>query len=193
MLPGAIRACRAGVGRVHFLDARADGAMLMEFFTREGVGSVMTRAPLAHLREASIDDVGAILGLIEPLEADGTLVKRGRERLEMEISRFSVVEHDGMIVGCAALYPVSGERVGELACLAVMPAFRRSGYGDQLRTQIEARAKTMKLKQLFVLTTRTAHWFIERGYQETAIDALPASRRELYNLQRRSKVLQKTL
>ncbi|PKO83328.1 MAG: amino-acid N-acetyltransferase [Betaproteobacteria bacterium HGW-Betaproteobacteria-11] len=193
VLPGAIRACRAGVGRVHFLDARADGAMLMEFFTREGVGSVMTRAPLAHLREASIDDVGAILGLIEPLEADGTLVKRGRERLEMEISRFSVVEHDGMIVGCAALYPVSGERVGELACLAVMPAFRRSGYGDQLRTQIEARAKTMKLKQLFVLTTRTAHWFIERGYQETAIDALPASRRELYNLQRRSKVLQKTL
>jgi amino-acid N-acetyltransferase len=100
----------AGVGRVHFLDARADGAMLMELFTRDGIGTVLTSAPLARLRDATIDDVGAILGLIEPLEADGTLVKRGRERLEMEITRFSVVEHDGVIVGCAALYPFSTRR-----------------------------------------------------------------------------------
>jgi amino-acid N-acetyltransferase len=132
VLPSALRACRSDVGRVHFLDARADGAMLMEFFTRDGVGTVMTSAPLAVLRDATIDDVVAILGLIEPLEADGTLVKRGRERLEMEINRFSVVEHDGVIVGCAAVYPFATEKSAELACLAVMPDFRRSGYGDQL-------------------------------------------------------------
>lgn len=193
VLPSAIRACRAGVGRVHFLDRKADGAMLMEFFTRDGVGTVMTSAPLAILRDASIDDVGAILGLIEPLEADGTLVKRGRERLEMEITRFSVVEHDGVIVGCAALYPFSTEKAAELACLAVMPDFRRSGYGDQLRAHIEARAKKLKLQRLFVLTTRTAHWFIERGYAEAGVDALPTARRDLYNLQRRSKVLVKSM
>jgi amino-acid N-acetyltransferase len=167
--------------------------MLMEFFTRDGVGTVLTRAPLALLRDATIDDVAAILGLIEPLEADGTLVKRGRERLEMEITRFSVVEHDGMIVGCAALYPFSDAKSAEMACVAVMPDFRRSGYGDQLREHIEARARKLKLQQLFVLTTRTAHWFIERGFVETSVDTLPASRRELYNLQRRSKVLVKTL
>ena len=153
----------------------------------------MTSAPLARLRDATVDDVGAVLGLIEPLEADGTLVKRGRERLEMEITRFSVVEHDGVIVGCAALYPFSTEKSGELACLAVMPDFRRSGYGDQLRGHIEARAKKMKLKRLFVLTTRTAHWFIERGFVEAGVDELPEARRELYNLQRRSKVLVKSL
>jgi N-acetylglutamate synthase-like GNAT family acetyltransferase/Fe-S cluster biosynthesis and repair protein YggX len=186
-----VRACRAGIGRVHFLDRQADGAMLMEFFTRDGVGTVMTSAPLARLRDATVDDVGAILGLIEPLEADGTLVKRGRERLEMEITRFSVVEHDGVIVGCAAVYPFSTEKSAELACLAVMPDFRRSGYGDQLRSHIEARAKKLKLKRLFVLTTRTAHWFIERGFVEAGVDALPEARRELYNLQRRSKVLVK--
>ncbi len=193
VLPSAIRACRAGVGRVHFLNRKADGAMLMEFFTRDGVGTVMTSAPLARLRDASIDDVGAILGLIEPLEADGTLVKRGRERLEMEITRFSVVEHDGVIVGCAALYPFSTEKSAELACLAVMPDFRRSGYGDQLRVHIEARAKKLKLQRLFVLTTRTAHWFIERGYADAGVDALPTARRDLYNLQRRSKVLVKSM
>ena len=111
----------------------------------------------------------------------------------MEITRFSVVEHDGVIVGCAALYPFSGEKAAELACLAVTPAFRRAGYGDQLRKHIEARAKKLKLKKLFVLTTRTAHWFVERGFVEAELDALPKARRELYNYQRRSKVLVKTL
>ncbi|SMB30783.1 Amino-acid acetyltransferase [Sterolibacterium denitrificans] len=197
VLPAALRACRAGVGRVHFLDRNADGAMLMEFFTHAGVGTVMTRSPLVRLREATVDDVGAILGLIAPLEADGTLVKRGRERIEMEISRFSLLEDDGVTVGCAALYPFTGkkaaERVGELACLAVMPEYQHYGYGDQLRRHIEMRAKKLKLKKLFVLTTRTAHWFIERGFVESDLATLPDTKRELYNYQRRSKVFIKTL
>jgi amino-acid N-acetyltransferase len=197
VLPGAVRACRAGVGRVHFLDYRSDGAMLMEFFTREGIGTVLTSAPLARLREASHEDVGGILALIAPLEADGTLVRRSRERLEMEIGRFSVLDLDGVIVGCAALYPFTaakGEpKAAELACLVVMPEYQRGGHGDQLRRHIEARAVRMKLKKLFVLTTRTAHWFVERGFVEAGVDALPAAKRELYNFQRRSKVLVKTL
>ncbi|MDP1524502.1 MAG: amino-acid N-acetyltransferase [Rhodocyclaceae bacterium] len=193
VLRGALRAVRGKTGRVHFLDRKRDGAMLMEFFTRDGIGTVLTHAPLERLRDASIADVGAILGLIAPLEADGTLVKRGRERIEMEIERFSVLELDGVIVGCAALYPFTGEKAGELACLAVMSDYREIGYGDRLRKHIEARAKKLKLKRLFVLTTRTAHWFIERGFVEEDITALPASRRELYNYQRRSKVFVKNL
>lgn len=193
VLPEAIRACRNGVGRVHFLDRNADGAMLMEFFTRDGVGTVMTRAPLALVREATPDDVMAVLSVIEPLESDGTLVRRGRERLETEITRFSVLEHDGIVVGCAALYPYSDEKSAELACLAVMPDYRRFGYGDLLRRQIEERAKRERLQRLFVLTTRTSHWFIERGFVESDVDALPSEKRELYNLQRRSKVFVKAL
>lgn len=196
VLVEAVRACRAGVERVHFLDRMADGAMLMEFFTRAGVGTMLARSGLVSLREATVDDVGAILALIAPLEADGTLVKRGRERIEMEIGHFSLLEDDGVVVGCAALYPFKarkGEMVGELACLAVMADYRHCGYGDQLRKHIEARAKKHKLKKLFVLTTRTAHWFIERGFIESDISALPEGKRELYNYQRRSKVLLKSL
>lgn len=197
VLPGAIRACKNGVGRVHFLDSKLDGAMLLEFFTHDGVGTVMTRAPLARLREATPDDVGAVLNLIAPLEADGTLVKRGRERIEMETGRFSLLEHDGVVVGCAALYPLGKTRgepaTAELACLAVMPEYRRAGFGDQLRQHIEQRARAARIKRLCVLTTRTAHWFVERGYAEAGPDALPQSRRELYNYQRRSKVLLKNL
>lgn len=193
VLAGSLSAVRDGVGRVHLLDRRRDGAMLMEFFTRDGIGTVITDAPLARFREATIADVGAILQLIAPLEADGTLVRRGRERIEMEIGRFSVLDLDGVIVGCAALYPFTSEKAAELACLAVMKEYRELGYGDQLRKHIEARAKKMKLKRLFVLTTRTAHWFIERGFVEESLEALPSARRELYNFQRRSKVLVKAL
>ncbi|MDD5295297.1 MAG: amino-acid N-acetyltransferase [Rhodocyclaceae bacterium] len=189
VLPGALRACRDGVGRLHFLDRNSDGAMLMELFTRTGVGTVVTRSPLARIREATVEDVGGVLALIAPLEADGTLVKRGRERLEMEITRFSLLEHDGVVVGCAALYPYSDHKAAELACLAVMSDYRRAGYGELLLNHMEARARAAKLKQLFVLTTRTAHWFVERGFREAGVDALPQEKREMYNLQRRSKVL----
>lgn len=192
-LPCAVRACRSGVGRTHLIGEAEDGALLLEFFTREGVGTVISRDPLANLREASVEDVGAIVGLIAPLEADGTLVRRGRELLEMEVSRFSVLEHDGVIMGCAALYPFSDEKAAELACLVVMPEYRRAGYGERIMQHIEDRARTAGLERLFVLTTRTAQWFVERGFAETGIDALPRKKRELYNLQRRSKVLVKSL
>lgn len=197
VLEDAIKACRNGVSRVHFLDRAQDGAMLMELFTRDGVGTVMSSAPLARLRDATHDDIGAVLNLIAPLEADGTLVKRGRERIEREIGRFSLLDHDGSLVGCAAFYPLPKTRgeqaAAELACLAVMPEYRSSGYGDQLRRHIEARARKAGIKRLFVLTTRTAHWFVERGFVEVGLDALPPARRELYNYQRRSKVLVKSL
>jgi len=197
VLPGAMRACRNGVGRVHFLDRGLDGAMLMELFTRDGVGTVMTRAPLARLREATPDDVGAVLALIAPLEADGTLVKRGRKRLEMEISRFTLLDHDGVVVGCAALYPlprVADEpAAAELACLVVMPEYQCAGFGDQLRRHLEGLARKQKIKRLCVLTTRAAHWFTERGFVEAGLEALPKARRDLYNFQRRSKVFVKSL
>ena len=192
-LPCAIRAVRNGVARCHLLDQDKDGALLLEFFTPTGVGTVVSRDPLFQLREATVDDVGHLVALISPLEANGTLVRRGRELLECEIDRFSVVEYDGMLVGCAALYRFSEDNAAELACLAVAPEHRRVGLGEQLLRRIEQRARGDGLERLFVLTTRTAHWFRERGFKETDPEVLPAQKRELYNFQRRSKVFVKPL
>jgi amino-acid N-acetyltransferase len=191
-LPCAVRASRAGVGRVHVIGYNEDGTLLRELFSRDGVGTVVTRESLEMLRDARPDDISGLIALIEPQEEDGTLVRRERDLLEREISRFSVVEHDGLIVGCAALYPY-GEGQAELACLAVHPQFRRWGYGEQLMKRIEARAREAKVKTLFVLTTVTSHWFIERGFSERSVDELPDEKRLVYNLQRRSKVLMKPL
>jgi amino-acid N-acetyltransferase len=192
-LPAAVRACRGGVRRAHILSRHVDGALLLELFTHEGVGTMVAQDPLERLRQARIEDVGGILRLIEPLEADGTLVKRSRELLELEIDHFWVLEHDDVIVGCAALYPFAPDSAGELACLAVHPDYRNAGAGDVLLRQVEAQARHLRLARLFVLTTRAAHWFIERGFREAGIDALPQEKKLLYNYQRRSKVFVKSL
>src|SRR5437667_481193 len=192
-LPCAIRACDNGVKRAHLLSRHNDGALLLELFTRSGVGTMIAAAPLAHLRSATIDDVGGVLSIIEPLEVEGVLVRRSRERLEMEIERFVVAEHDGAIVGCTALYAFAEERTGELAALAVHPDFRREGYGESLLHEIEQRARKLRLSRLVVLTTRTSGWFLERGFVESDPGRLPKQKRDLYDWQRRSLVYDKSL
>lgn len=191
-LPRAIAALRAGVDRVHLISRHIEGALLIELFTHQGSGTMVTRDPVQNLRRAGIEDVGGILELIRPLESEGSLVKRGRERLETEIDRFWVLEHDGVIAGCAALYPVA-DKAGELACLAVHRNFRNSGFGDALLTQVENEARKRGMRELFVLTTRTAHWFVERAFRECGLERLPEQRQSFYNYQRRSKVLLKKI
>ncbi|MGH8629295.1 MAG: amino-acid N-acetyltransferase, partial [Burkholderiales bacterium] len=192
-LPFAIQACRGGTSRVHLVSRHVDGALLLELFTHEGIGSMVTQDRLEQLRQASIEDVGGILQLIEPLEAEGTLLKRSRELLEIEIGRFTVLEHDRVIVGCAALNPFAEEKAGELACLAVHADYRNGRAGERLLQAIETGAKSAGLRKLFVLTTRASHWFIEHGFAEAPLSLLPARKQALYNYQRGSKVLAKSL
>jgi amino-acid N-acetyltransferase len=192
-LPAAIDACRRGVARAHLVSRHVDGALLLELFTHHGIGTMISRDSLERLRPARIDDVGAVLQLIAPLEAEGTLVKRGLERIEREIGYFTVIDHDRRLIGCAALYPVPSARAAELACLVVHPDHRNAGHGEALLLHIEARARAQKLDKLYALTTHTAHWFVENGFHEVDVSELPAERRQLYNWQRRSKVFVKSL
>lgn len=188
-----LRACRLGVGRAHILPFGLDGGVLVELFTHDGVGTMLTTENLASMREATYDDVGGLVMLLEPLEADGTLVKRPRERLEREIEHFTVLEHDGVIYGCAALYAFPSSKTGELAALTVHAQYQNYGDGERLLKRVEARARQAGLERLFVLTTRTAHWFIKRGFVPANVDDLPVERQRLYNWQRRSQVLIKAL
>jgi amino-acid N-acetyltransferase len=192
-LEHAVRAVAGGVGRAHIITRRVAGSLLLELFTHAGVGTMITAASVERLRAARIEDVRGMLSLIEPLESDGTLVKRSRELLEAEIGNFFVVEHDGVIVGCAALYPFPGDKSGEFACLAVAQDYRDAGYGEQLLKACEERAKALRIRRVFALTTRAAHWFLEQGFRAADVDALPSRRRELYNWRRGSKVFLKRI
>lgn len=189
----AVRVCNNGTRRVHVIDRRVDGALLLELFTRDGIGTLINADLFEGIRQASIDDVGGILELIAPLEAEGILVRRSRELLETEIDRFTVVERDGMIIGCAALYPYAKENLAELACLAVHPNYRDSGRGDALLSFVERLAKKSGTRNIFVLTTQAAHWFIEHGFARAEVSALPMNKQAMYNYQRRSHVYMKSL
>jgi amino-acid N-acetyltransferase len=189
----AVRAVNAGVARGHIVTRRASGSLLLELFTHTGVGTMITAATVEKLRPARIEDVQGMLALIEPLEADGTLVKRSRELLEAEIGNFLVVEHDAVIVGCAALYPFKEEKSAEFACLAVAEGYRDAGYGEDLLKACQERAKSMRIRRLFALTTHAAHWFLEQGFRAADVAALPSRRQALYNWRRGSKVFLKRI
>lgn len=185
----AIQACRHNVRRTHLLDRRIDGALLLELFTRDGIGTMLSGEPFEQTRRATIDDAGGILALISPMEEEGLLVRRSREKLETEIDRFLVMERDSAIIACAAVYPFPTDGVVELACLAVHPNYRSAKRGDALLGAIEMEARRLGATELFVLTTRATHWFMERGFRPATIQDLPVARQAIYNYQRNSKVL----
>lgn len=183
--------CLQGVPRAQLVSYSTDGALLTELFTRDGLGTMIYSGQYEQLRVASIDDVGGIIELIEPLEQQGILVRRSREVLETEITKFHVMEKEGTIIACAALYPYGD--MAELSCVATHPDYRKGGRAAVLLQQMEAQARKRKIRQLFLLTTQTAHWFVEQGFVQGKIEDLPIARQELYNFQRNSKIFMKEL
>lgn len=192
-LQAAVQASRNGVPRSHLISYRDDGALLSELFSRNGIGTMVIEQSYEQVRPATIEDVGGILELIQPMEDAGILVRRSRELLEAEIGRFTVIDLDGAIIGCAALYPFPEDSAGELACVAIASEYRGGDRGEKLLEAVQQSAREQQLDQLFVLTTRTAHWFIERGFREVAVGQLPNGKQALYNFQRNSKAFAKAL
>lgn len=188
-----VRACQGGVERSHILPFAMDGSLLMEVFTHDGIGTMVVDEKLESLREATSDDIGGVLQLIEPFERDGTLVKRSRTEIERDIGHYTVIEHDGIIFGCAALYPYPESRTAEMAALTVSPQVQSQGDGERILKRVEQRARSMGLDSIFVLTTRTMHWFIKRGFEQVDAEWLPEARKRKYNWDRRSQVLIKKL
>ncbi len=194
LLLRAIIACgENGIERCHCVSYQSDGALLQELFTRDGSGTLIAQEHSEQIRSATINDVGGILELIAPMEAEGVLVKRSRELLEMEITRFIVIEKEEVIIACAALYPYVEASCGELACVVTHTDYRGGNRALRLLNAIENKARQQGLLKLFVLTTVSAHWFQEQGFIEQATSALPKGKQQMYNIQRNSKVFIKSI
>lgn len=191
-LQAALEACQQGVPRCHLV-SQEDGSLLAELYTRDGIGLMVSPKQFDQLRQATLQDVTGILELLAPLEAEGVLVARPRESIEQEIAHFIVLERDGFVIGCAALYDYPEAQAVELACLVVHPDYRGAGRAERLLKAVQQRMEHMSQQALFVLTTQTAHWFAENGFVEVSVAELPASRQQRYNRQRNSKVFVKYL
>lgn len=192
-LQHCVKACKHGVERSHIIPFAVDGSILLEVYVHDGIGTMVVDEKLESLREATVDDVGGILQLIEPFEKDGTLVKRSRTEIERDVGNYTVIEHDGVIFACAALYPYPEARTGEMAALTVSPQVQGEGDGERVLKRIEQRARVTGLESIFVLTTRTTHWFLKRGFVLVDPDWLPEARKRKYNWDRKSQVLVKKL
>ena len=192
-LQHCVKACKNGVERSHIIPFAVDGAILLEVYVHDGIGTMVVDEKLESLREATVDDVGGILQLIEPLEKDGTLVKRSRTEIERDVSFYTVIEHDGVIFACAALYAYPEAKTGEMAALTVSTQVQGQGDGERVLKRIEQRAKAAGLDSIFVLTTRTTHWFLKRGFVLVDPDWLPEARKRKYNWDRKSQVLVKKI
>lgn len=192
-LNAAIQACQSGIERVHLVNRNHDGALLQELFSRDGIGTLISSTEFEELRPATLNDIAGILELIKPLEQEGKLVKRSREKIEMEISDYIVIERDGLIIGCTALHPVTEEAAGTIACLAVHPDYRGQARGNRLIEQLFKQARQLQLQRLFVLSTQTMHWFIEQGFKPSTLEALPDQLRSLYNQARSARILYKDI
>lgn len=193
LLIQAVSAIQSNVKRVHIINQQVDGGLIMELFTRDGCGTMITNLFYEGIRDANIDDVGGILGLIQPLEASGILVERSREQLELEIAYFQVIEKDGMIIACVACIPDASNNFSELACLAVHESYRNAGLGEQLLQKVEHLSCQKNIRKLYTLTTRTSHWFLEHGFVDATDFPLPEHKQTIYNQQRSSKVLSKQI
>ena len=195
LLEATLVACDNGIKRTHIISHKVDGSLLQELFSREGCGTLVTQDIDAYeqIRPATIEDVGGILGLIQPLEDQGVLVRRSRKKLERDIALFTVIVRDGMIIGCASLYTWPDNDSAELACLVTHQDYRNGNRGDTLLETIEQQARQQDKKSLFVLTTRTAHWFVERGFSPSGVKVLPEEKQRAYSRPRNSKVFSKVL
>ncbi|MBC7620787.1 MAG: amino-acid N-acetyltransferase [Candidatus Saccharibacteria bacterium] len=192
-LQHCVKACKAGVERSHIIPYAVDGAILLEVYVHDGIGTMVVDEKLGSLREATEEDVGGILQLIEPFERDGTLVKRSRTEIERDVGNYTIIEHDGVIFACAALYPYPEFKTAEMAALTVSPDVQGQGDGERVLKRVEQRAKAAGLDSIFVLTTRTMHWFLKRGFVQVDPDWLPEARKRKYNWDRKSQVLLKKL
>ena len=192
-LQHCVKACEEGVERSHILPFSVDGALLLEIYVHDGIGTMVVDEKLEELREATADDVGGILQLIEPFENDGTLVKRNRTEIERDVDHFTIIDHDGVIFACAALYPYPEAKTAEMAALTVSPQSQGQGDGEKILKRVEQRARAMGLNSIFVLSTRTMHWFLKRGFVQMDPDWLPEARKRKYNWDRKSQVLVKKL
>jgi len=193
VLESAIYGCHSGVKRVHILNRKIDGALLIELFSRDGIGTLISSTQFESLRPAVLSDIPGILELISPLEEAGVLISRSSEQLEINIADYLIIERDGLIIGCTALHQINELNAGLIACLAIHPDYQKSARGNQLLEKLLEKAKQQAFTQVFAFSTQSMHWFIERGFVEIRISELPKELQATYNPLRNSKVLSKQL
>ena len=187
----SMHALEKGVKRVHIVHPQ-NGALLQELYTRDGAGTMISGDLYDGIHQANITDVNGIHDLISPLISQGTLVDRPKAVLEKDIHQYHVYTRDDLIVACGQL-KMFENGYAEIGCLVVSAAYRARGRGDAMLGYLERLCVHRGASVVFVLSTQTMEWFVERGFDEVPVEMLPPSRQATYNKARASKIYMKKI
>lgn len=187
----SMQALEQGVKRAHVISPK-NGSLLQELYTRDGSGTMISGDLYDGIRRAEVTDVEGIHELISPLIQMGTLIDRPKATLEKDIDSYFVYTRDNHIVACGQLKPFENG-FAEIGCLVVNKDYRSRGRGDAMLGFLERLCLLNGCTNIFVLSTQTMEWFMERGFEETEVDQLPPSRQKTYNYSRRSKIYMKKI
>ena len=130
--------------------------------------------------------------MIEPLVSAGTLVPRSKTVLENDINSYYIFTRDNLIVACAQIN-IYEMGYAEIRCMVVRKEYRSQGRGDAMLGYLERLSLQVGCTKVFVLSTQTMEWFVERGFKEVPVEELPPSRRAKYDFKRMSKIYMKTI
>lgn len=189
----ACNACDDGVPRVHLVSYACDGGLIKELYTHDGAGTLISSDEYEQMVAAQSHDLAGILELIRPLQQEGILVERSNEQVAADLNHFTVITKDSRVIACAALYPNRDDAIGEIACVATHPDYRDSGHGERLVEKLAETARELHLKQVYVRTTQTGHWFQELGFQPVEQNELPSAEQAKSSRDRNSNTLIRAL
>lgn len=99
------------------------------------------------------------------------MIRRSLGELYESIREFVVAEHDGNVVGCAALH-VFWDDLAELKCLAVSETVQGHGVGRQLVDACWEQARQLEIESVFTLTY-VPGFFEKCGYHQIEKAELP--------------------
>ena len=191
----ATTALEQGVKRAHILSPKY-GAVLQELYTRDGSGVLLSRDLYEGIRRANVMDISNLYDLISPLIQMGTLVDRPKSVMENDIDSYYIYTRDNLILACGQLKifeGAQGKRYAEIGCLVVNKEYRARGRGDTMLGYLERLCFLNGATTVFVLSTQTMEWFVERGFSQVTVDELPPSRQATYNRKRNSKIYMKDI
>ena len=191
ILKSSMYAIKHNVPKVHLINRNIDGSIIEELFTEKGSGTIFTEYPLELIRQAEIKDIEKIHRLISPLGSKGILINRAKEHIERDIKNFHVIEHNHNLIGCTALYQYN--LMGEIACFAIDSDYQNKGYGNKLLRFCEKYAKKIGLSKIFLFTTQSEHWFLEKNFILGDKNDMPVKRKKLYHPKRNAKYFTKKL
>lgn len=197
----ACMVCKAGVKRAHLINVSINGALLLELYSTDGVGSMISSDFYEGIRGATTSDVSKIFNLLQPMVDKGMLVQRSQQTIADEIHNFIVLERENELLACAYARPLgkneNGEAIAELGAFCVHPGYRGGGKGDTLLQFLEERSRSSGTKILILLTTRTADWFQQRGFTAAGAahssDIIPLHRRNEIDPSRNSQLYYKII